>query len=496
MEAHLKKASEMLYDNWEEAKKNINEADEISAKSQNPDLRNAFYTTAATLYYDRDIFDIALRYNLEAHQYFEKKDRVKASEIENRIAIINARMNNQKDALKHFRSIYIFNKNIGNQDLEAKALNNIGTIYLHSKKIDSAIVYYKKAIETSKNTSQFPLKVISHTNYAEALMANRNKAEAEKEYLYVESLLQNAKDPSLLINFYVSFSNFYRETGRPLLAVEYAEKAKENSKIKYSFQSRDILQALYKAYYSNGDYKKATEYFRNYDNVRDSLNIEEKAVNIEKGKIEAEFKNKEQILELENSKKRLKLVYIILGLIVLISTLSFFLLRYKNNLIKEKLEKDLSVSRENELKLDLEIRNRELTSKTIIEGERIELYQELIDELKDKAKSDDVDELKKEINSIVFRLSKNINRNTWDEFNLRFNNVYTSFYENLMDKHPDLTQTEKKLCAFIKLNLSSKDIADITKTSTKSVENSRTRLRKKLGLTNTNTELHKYLSEI
>ncbi len=496
MDGYLKKANNLLYNNWEEAQKNINLADEISSKSNDESIRNSFYKEAANIYYNRDIFDLALKYSLEAQQYYQKKDKVKASEIENLIAVINARMNNKNEALKHFRSVYLFNRKVKNYDLEAKALNNIGTTYLHNNKLDSAITYFKNAIESSKNTKLLALKVISRTNYAEALAEKNEIAEAEKEFSYVENLLEKSDDPSLITRFYTSFSDFYRETGRSDLAIKYAEKAKSNSKIKYSFQNRDVLLSLYKAYYEAKDYKKSTEYFQQYDNVRDSLNIEEKAVNIEKGKIEADFKNKEQKLELENSKNRLRLLSVILILIVLISALSFFLLRNKNNLVKEKLEKELSLSKANELKLDLELRNKELVSKTMLEDEKAELYQELIDELKEKVKSDDIDELKKELNNIIFRLSKTINKNTFEEFNLRFNNVYNSFYESLMEKHPDLTQTEKKLCAFIKLNLNSKDIADITKTSIKSVENSRTRLRKKLGLTNTNTELHKYISEI
>ena len=121
------------------------------------------------------------------------------------------------------------------------------------------------------------LKVISRTNYAEALAEKNEIAGAEKEFSYVESLLENSDDPSLITRFYTSFSDFYRETGRSDLAIKYADKAKSNSKIKYSFQNRDVLLSLYKAYYEAKDYKKSTEYFQQYDNVRDSLNIEEKA---------------------------------------------------------------------------------------------------------------------------------------------------------------------------------------------------------------------------
>ncbi|WP_312825986.1 tetratricopeptide repeat protein [Epilithonimonas sp.] len=167
----------------------INLADEISSKSNDESIRNSFYKEAANIYYNRDIFDLALKYSLEA-----------------------------------------------------KALNNIGTTYLHNNKLDSAITYFKNAIESSKNTKLLSLKVISRTNYAEALAEKNEIAGAEKEFSYVESLLENSDDPSLITRFYTSFSDFYRETGRSELAIKYAEKAKSNSKIKYSFQNRHYIK--------------------------------------------------------------------------------------------------------------------------------------------------------------------------------------------------------------------------------------------------------------
>ena len=59
-----------------------------------------------------------------------------------------------------------------------------------------------------------------------------------------------------------------------------------------------------------------------------------------------------------------------------------------------------------------------------------------------------------------------------------------------------ITDNDKKLCAFLKLDLRSKDIAAITKQSVKSVEIARTRLRKKLDLVNKNISLAEYLNNL
>lgn len=245
-----------------------------------------------------------------------------------------------------------------------------------------------------------------------------------------------------------------------------------------------------------GDYKTSADYFQQYDNIRDSLNIEEKAVNVEREKIESSFRDKEQAMELENNKKRLNLLYAIVVLLIISSVLLFLIVRYKNNLYKEKIENELVASREKGLKLELELKNKELVSKSLLETERTELYQSITNELRDIVSTDDPELLKQNLNNVIFRLSRNHSTTNWDEFSFRFTNVYDSFYEKLQDLHPGLNHNDKRLCALIKLNLSSKEIADITKTSIKSVENSRTRLRRKLGLTNTKTELNQYLSEL
>ena len=71
---------------------------------------------------------------------------------------------------------------------------------------------------------------------------------------------------------------------------------------------------------------------------------------------------------------------------------------------------------------------------------------------------------------------------TWQEFETHFNQVDANFYQRLIARFPTLTSNEKKLCAFIRLNLSTKEICAITQRSQKSIEMARTRLRQRLNL--------------
>jgi len=68
------------------------------------------------------------------------------------------------------------------------------------------------------------------------------------------------------------------------------------------------------------------------------------------------------------------------------------------------------------------------------------------------------------------------------QFNMHFNNVNEDFFNTLKDLFPDITPNELKLCAYLKLNLSTKEIAQLMNITIKAVEVARYRLRKKLNI--------------
>ena len=72
----------------------------------------------------------------------------------------------------------------------------------------------------------------------------------------------------------------------------------------------------------------------------------------------------------------------------------------------------------------------------------------------------------------------------WDQFAKHFDKVHSDFVVTLKAKHPDISPAEVKLCSFLRMNLSSKEIAQLLNISVRGVEISRYRLRKKLDLKN------------
>lgn len=104
------------------------------------------------------------------------------------------------------------------------------------------------------------------------------------------------------------------------------------------------------------------------------------------------------------------------------------------------------------------------------------------------------DEIK--FKEIISELKENVNSGkAWIEFDMRFQKVHHLFYSELLKTYPTLSPNELKLCAFLKLNMSTKEISAITFQSVKSLTIARYRLRKKLGLTQ-DANLVNYISKI
>ena len=100
----------------------------------------------------------------------------------------------------------------------------------------------------------------------------------------------------------------------------------------------------------------------------------------------------------------------------------------------------------------------------------------------------------------IIRLNHEIRQNSDDklfqEFSVRFNETNSEFYDRLLNNYPNLTQSELKLCAYLRLNMSSKEISDLTGQRTETLEKARYRLRKKLGMTKLESNLVAFLSKI
>ncbi len=147
----------------------------------------------------------------------------------------------------------------------------------------------------------------------------------------------------------------------------------------------------------------------------------------------------------------------------------------------EKIETSLIEEEKDQLEIELEAKNRELSTKIAQLIEKDGLIATVIKQLEEII-AEKPKNLNEQLKEILAELKQDKTDDLWSQFELTFGQINRSFYENLYKQFPKLSNNEKKICAFLKMNLSTKDISSITHQSSRSIEMARTRLRKKLDL--------------
>jgi ligand-binding sensor domain-containing protein len=163
---------------------------------------------------------------------------------------------------------------------------------------------------------------------------------------------------------------------------------------------------------------------------------------------------------------------------------------------KEKQEKELIELKNQQLQRELEHQGKELASSTMHIVQKSEMLLTIKDKLKKIAQISNDPKIKPEITDLI----KNIEKDTlidkdWEKFEIYFNNIHDRFTQILKERFPVLTANDIKMCAYLRMNLSTKEIASILNISVRGVEISRYRLRKKMNLEN-GINLTIYLSKL
>lgn len=152
-------------------------------------------------------------------------------------------------------------------------------------------------------------------------------------------------------------------------------------------------------------------------------------------------------------------------------------------------EKNVIALRNEKLRNDIEYRNKELAISTMAMIRKNEMLNELKDELNKLTN-------RQELKSVKKLLDRNLNsKQDWITFEEAFNNADKDFFKKIKEAHPNLTSGDLRLCVYLRMNLSSKEIAPLLNISPRSVEIKRYRLRKKIGL-NREDSLTSYILEI
>jgi tetratricopeptide (TPR) repeat protein len=393
---------------------------------------------------------------------------------------------------------------------KVQAFNNIAATYIRDGDYATALPFFKQAVEMNRPLDNRRYESALNNNIGICYMEMGQHDLARQYFLQAYAVRKQNGDLRGQAQVLNNLGKDQALTGHFATAVRYFEEALALGRSLGNRESMAIsLESLSSAYDTLGEYKKSLEAFRAFKTLNDSLYDADTRTTI--ARLEDQFRRDKErkVFELEAQRKdaesaRRRIWNIALaGTVVLVLLIAFLILkvmrqRMRNAELEQqalRLESDKLAAERSALQESLEHKDRELAANALFLLKRNELIGHIADRLL-KAMATFRQEDQKLLRDVIHELQGSQDEDTWKEFEAHFTRVHSTFYQTLQERFPALTPNERKLCAFLRLNMSTKDISAITHQSPNSITVARSRLRKKLQIDGEDVQLIDFLQSI
>lgn len=462
---------------------------------------------------------LALKLNYEALPLFEKVgDKEGIARVYNILGLYKSGQEEYDSAIGYYNRALAINQEINSIKGIIHNKGNLGYLYEKTGRLEEAEKLYIEAEQLMISSGDSLNLPVIYSDLASVNGKRNHTGEAVRFLVKAAGICENTKDTAMLASVCGNLGELYITTRQYDSAEYFLEKSIYCSKaINDPEIEMHALNFLIRIDTLNGDYREASRKFQHVLILQDSAYSIKSRNNLKASELQYENQKKNLLIESQElqlkSVKKLNRLYLSLFIIsALASTLvliSIFLLFKNNRKNRELLRNEIRIR-------DLEIQNskkseeiQELKIKSIEEEMKIkereqvshalalEQKNELLNMINNKinAAMEDTGILHiQDLNGLVSSIRMQISDSTEsDLFNQKFNKVHSAFYSNLTKAHPDLTKSELKFCAYLKLNLTSHQISTIMNVTGEAIRKNRHRIRKKLQL-DKGDSLENYLS--
>lgn len=459
-------------------------------------------------------FDTSINYLYDALDFVTPSNKILAGRIYSMIGMLYCSLSDFRKAIEfNDRAASIFKSESDSLSL-AMCYNDRGIIHCYLEEFSIAEQFLKQSLAINRDKRSIK-RVAANLNN---LCLYEGNLPEQIEYIKEAIVINKNLDSKW------SLGENYNNLGRLYFyAKEYklAEMAlKEAYNIAYKVGAKELICDNYEysswLYHAMGSYDKAYKYLLKLHVLNKELQSSHKLRTIEQDILHKKQLKERQEAELREQGYKIELlrrnIYILIVIFILITLVILFISRWnkrKKNLelISARYDLEQTERKLAELKVEqqsielqstqvaLENSRQEATSFAIFLQSRNEVLDKIREQIKEGYKMDSsqvVPHLKK-VNSFITQ-HQNCEKSN-KTFLLNIEEKNQEFLKRLTHKHQNLTQGEKTLATFLRVNLSSKDIAIITGTTPKSINMNRYRLRKALEIP-TEEDLCKYLQNI
>lgn len=395
-----------------------------------------------------------------------KTDRIQES--------INSLHNSLKNLSNNFEALY----NLCLAHSVAKELDSTYQYY------DSAYFYKEQLLAAARNRQD------TTAFYYRAGCMKSFEKKYDEAVRFLLQAYENVQVNENMEQFGLDFYNMWgtlTELSRVLLNMGYLDQALEFiDKAIQLAETSNHIDAIANSYgiksdiwSRKGDYKAAYEYAQKQQECNGELNQLQDVVKLSQYERDLLLRESEEKLRCEKQKQQT--TWIVAGLLAFFSILIAILLVLFNR------------KRHRMLEQELDAQHREMTSKALNQMHVNEVLGDVVEKLSKIQNTPNGGGTS--LTSTIHDLKEMVDDGSKKDFDYYFVQVHPDFYKHLSADFPDLTPNDLRLCAFVVAKLNIKEIAELNNMSADSVKNARSRLRKKLGLTDPNASLLAFLSK-
>ena len=441
----------------------------------------------ANIFINKGYYRIALAETLDALRVldtiYDKPWRM--ADAQRQVGYIEFLRENYENALEYFKKAAVVYEQQQDHVYRSSINNDIGNTYYYLKKNDSANYHLNIALQLARENNISENEGNALSNLGKVYLQENSP---EKGLQFLQDALKIHSENNYKANVLWTqneIGNAYLQMGQANRALPFLTATiKSATGVGPINDLKAAYKLRFKAYRQIGQLDNAIEDQMAFQQLNDSIFNEKSTQQIEELRTIYETEKKEQqiaiqkneinLLEQEAKINNLQRMLLGggLGLSLLVFGLGFYGIRQKmkrNRLEKEKVDAELA------------FKKKELTTHAL----QLAKKNETLEGLKQKATA--LKEADKEntgyqqlIRAINFDLQDD---NNWENFARYFEEVHKDFNSNVKTKYPQVTSNELRLLALLKMNLSSKEIANILNISPEGIKKARYRLRKKLDIT-------------
>jgi tetratricopeptide (TPR) repeat protein len=386
-------------------------------------------------------------------------------------------------------------RQLNNKQHIAGLYNNLGTIYTKQKNYPKALEALMEYEQLSRELGDRRSIVYALNNQAEVLIIMEDFQQALTILDQAQTMNDTVQDVQAKAAIIGNMGQIWQKKGNWREAIRYHEQSLALSLEAGIKQfSADTYRSLSESYASLGNYRKALEYFKSGTRMQDSLLNESSQRQLNDLLLRhrmAEEQQAFQILEQKNENQKLWFILLIMAALLGISILVIIIAGYRFKIRLHKAE-------QRKMTEVIEKQHRELASVLMQNSQVREVLNHIERSIKEYETDDaDVPDLyAKHLNTLKHKVRHTIEGlDEWESIKLHFDKVHPDFFKKLQELYSDLTRYDLKQCAYIKMDLGTKDIARILTVSDRAVQTARYRIKKKMKL-DAQTDLIQYIQSL